>query len=150
MVVECLSFCIVVFFFKQKTAYEMRISDWSSDVCSSDLSLCHLATGQQGNRANVHAAPVLLSSDIAMDGNGRTDITSREYGPPDDQDAWSRSLPCVDGSRRDCVHHKFQSDGTRSGRNRYTCFEWGRYPGDRNSFVFGQGSSVSVGRGGEM
>src|SRR3546814_8701458 len=28
-------FCI--FFFKQKTAYEMRISDWSSDVCSSDL-----------------------------------------------------------------------------------------------------------------
>src|SRR3546814_18944509 len=28
---------IFVFFFKQKTAYEMRISDWSSDVCSSDL-----------------------------------------------------------------------------------------------------------------
>src|SRR3546814_21046380 len=28
----------LVFFFKQKTAYEMRISDWSSDVCSSDLS----------------------------------------------------------------------------------------------------------------
>src|SRR3546814_1688583 len=27
----------MVFFFKQKTAYEMRISDWSSDVCSSDL-----------------------------------------------------------------------------------------------------------------
>src|SRR3546814_4712280 len=27
------------FFFKQKTAYEMRISDWSSDVCSSDLKL---------------------------------------------------------------------------------------------------------------
>src|SRR3546814_10738022 len=32
----CVSF---VFFFKQKTAYEMRISDWSSDVCSSDLTL---------------------------------------------------------------------------------------------------------------
>src|SRR3546814_1142529 len=30
---------IIVFFFKQKTAYEMRISDWSSDVCSSDLEL---------------------------------------------------------------------------------------------------------------
>src|SRR3546814_2140718 len=29
----------VFFFFKQKTAYEMRISDWSSDVCSSDLIL---------------------------------------------------------------------------------------------------------------
>src|SRR3546814_1548536 len=30
--------CSVFFFFKQKTAYEMRISDWSSDVCSSDLA----------------------------------------------------------------------------------------------------------------
>src|SRR3546814_14016732 len=33
-------YCIIIcvfFFFKQKTAYEMRISDWSSDVCSSDL-----------------------------------------------------------------------------------------------------------------
>src|SRR3546814_4504137 len=29
-----------IFFFKQKTAYEMRISDWSSDVCSSDLNRC--------------------------------------------------------------------------------------------------------------
>src|SRR3546814_6496010 len=32
----CYSF-LLFFFFKQKTAYEMRISDWSSDVCSSDL-----------------------------------------------------------------------------------------------------------------
>src|SRR3546814_4162842 len=33
-------FFVFVFFFKQKTAYEMRISDWSSDVCSSDLTAC--------------------------------------------------------------------------------------------------------------
>src|SRR3546814_5708167 len=33
--------CSVIFFFKQKTAYEMRISDWSSDVCSSDLHIVH-------------------------------------------------------------------------------------------------------------
>src|SRR3546814_1101474 len=33
------AFIAFVFFFKQKTAYEMRISDWSSDVCSSDLLL---------------------------------------------------------------------------------------------------------------
>src|SRR3546814_3580043 len=34
------------FFFKQKTAYEMRISDWSSDVCSSDLPLsCFVVAG---------------------------------------------------------------------------------------------------------
>src|SRR3546814_7014396 len=42
--------CLVVFFcfFKQKTAYEMRISDWSSDVCSSDL--LHHAGGAPGKR----------------------------------------------------------------------------------------------------
>src|SRR3546814_2431241 len=32
-------FDVFFFFFKQKTAYEMRISDWSSDVCSSDLTV---------------------------------------------------------------------------------------------------------------
>src|SRR3546814_3806217 len=36
---RCVCYCsmVLVVFFKQKTAYEMRISDWSSDVCSSDL-----------------------------------------------------------------------------------------------------------------
>src|SRR3546814_3937649 len=34
----CVLCLIDFFFFKQKTAYEMRISDWSSDVCSSDLN----------------------------------------------------------------------------------------------------------------
>src|SRR3546814_6063584 len=36
---SCCLYCtlFILFFFKQKTAYEMRISDWSSDVCSSDL-----------------------------------------------------------------------------------------------------------------
>src|SRR3546814_12247949 len=38
--------CVVVFFFfKQKTAYEMRISDWSSEVCSSDLHVRPAAGG---------------------------------------------------------------------------------------------------------
>src|SRR3546814_9380520 len=32
-----------VFFFKRKTAYDLRISDWSSDVCSSDLFVLHLS-----------------------------------------------------------------------------------------------------------
>src|SRR3546814_4626381 len=35
----CVACCMFFFFFKQKTAYEMRISDWSSDVCSSDLRI---------------------------------------------------------------------------------------------------------------
>src|SRR3546814_2328966 len=34
---DCGVMLVFFFFFKQKTAYEMRISDWSSDVCSSDL-----------------------------------------------------------------------------------------------------------------
>src|SRR3546814_7189562 len=40
---ECV--CLFFFFFKQKTAYEMRISDWSSDVCSSDLAACAAIPG---------------------------------------------------------------------------------------------------------
>src|SRR3546814_8497052 len=39
------------FFFKQKTAYEMRISDWSSDVCSSDLDARQPVGGRLGQRA---------------------------------------------------------------------------------------------------
>src|SRR3546814_3462792 len=42
------------FFFKQKTAYEMRISDWSSDVCSSDLMADDLMAG---NARVMRAAP---------------------------------------------------------------------------------------------
>src|SRR3546814_4802583 len=47
--VDCFMFDLVLiflffFFFKQKTAYELRISDWSSDVCSSDLRRPSLAT----------------------------------------------------------------------------------------------------------
>src|SRR3546814_10819563 len=41
MLVMVLFGFFLVFIFKQKTAYEMRISDWSSDVCSSDLKMLH-------------------------------------------------------------------------------------------------------------
>src|SRR3546814_3087580 len=47
-----LSFVFVCFFFfKQKTAYEMRISDWSSDVCSSDLVSDQIATFVENARS---------------------------------------------------------------------------------------------------
>src|SRR3546814_19834246 len=55
-------------FFKQKTAYEMRISDWSSDVCSSDLALealrnsCHIAAGGGQAARNASPRPRLLAS----------------------------------------------------------------------------------------
>src|SRR3546814_15115597 len=45
----CVEVCLCMFFFlKQKTAYEMRISDWSSDVCSSDLRARHEAAERIG------------------------------------------------------------------------------------------------------
>src|SRR3546814_17869624 len=51
----------IFFFFKQKTAYEMRISDWSSDVCSSDLKsyqflaprLCESADRSEVDKAHI-------------------------------------------------------------------------------------------------
>src|SRR3546814_6816622 len=47
------------FFFKQKTAYEMRISDWSSDVCSSDLGAVpghDRIVADRGDRRTIHRA----------------------------------------------------------------------------------------------
>src|SRR3546814_3285890 len=45
------------FFFKQKTAYEMRISDWSSDVCSSDLTASYQRESRQRRKAGSGPAP---------------------------------------------------------------------------------------------
>src|SRR3546814_3472431 len=45
-----------VFFFKQKTAYEMRISDWSSDVCSSDLTSAAPSVARKPRPASVSAS----------------------------------------------------------------------------------------------
>src|SRR3546814_7067977 len=45
------------FFFKQKTAYEMRISDWSSDVCSSDLQAERAGRGGGGTGRGTGGAP---------------------------------------------------------------------------------------------
>src|SRR3546814_13512617 len=44
-------------FFKQKTAYEWRISDWSSDVCSSDLPSDRDRATERGRAARRHSAP---------------------------------------------------------------------------------------------
>src|SRR3546814_4170089 len=54
----CVGTGVFFFFFKQKTAYEMRISDWSSDVCSSDL----LANGLAA------AAIITLHMEISLEG----------------------------------------------------------------------------------
>src|SRR3546814_7611349 len=48
-------YVVSFFFFKQKTAYEMRISDWSSDVCSSDLTLQLVAGGARVTAVDISA-----------------------------------------------------------------------------------------------
>src|SRR3546814_14389997 len=65
-------FCIFLFFFKQKTAYEMRISDWSSDVCSSDLTASsaaqsrgHGLSGFAGEGAKLAASAAPMRPDSA-------------------------------------------------------------------------------------
>src|SRR3546814_1748098 len=66
------------FFFKQKTAYEMRISDWSSDVCSSDLQVgafdanarCH------GDRPEIEVRHRISRGDILA----KIEITQRRIG----------------------------------------------------------------------
>src|SRR3546814_3667587 len=54
----------VFFFFKQKTAYEMRISDWSSDVCSSDL-VDHWRAAFAGHYRTLSTQFVLLALQVS-------------------------------------------------------------------------------------
>src|SRR3546814_1058751 len=72
----------VIFCFKQKTAYEMRISDWSSDVCSSDLygfmgsgedpiMLTRFAPSPTGELHLGHAYSAVLAHDAARGADGR-------------------------------------------------------------------------------
>src|SRR3546814_3189481 len=60
---ECTMYFI--FFFKQKTAYEMRISDWSSDVCSSDLYSRYLTSDQDLSRVSTALAKHLGVDEFA-------------------------------------------------------------------------------------
>src|SRR3546814_7843516 len=72
------------FFFKQKTAYEMRISDWSSDVCSSDLAGKQQGgAGRLGNRRHiVHVVKQHLILDLHAF-VGRCDVRENGGSAPD-------------------------------------------------------------------
>src|SRR3546814_10621208 len=69
-----------VFFFKQKTAYEMRISDWSSDVCSSDLTDIGRTPKCAGHLiafAHRHAQPLEAVAPAAHNANNAIDDPRR-------------------------------------------------------------------------
>src|SRR3546814_8703302 len=70
------------FFFKQKTAYEMRISDWSSDVCSSDLS-----------RGRPSQPPRPSADDDAADRPGRAGREDPRTGPEDERGGRALAWP---------------------------------------------------------
>src|SRR3546814_7070681 len=55
---------LLFFFFKQKTAYEMRISDWSSDVCSSDLGRYRIGAADIG-KPGLSACASLIFPDLS-------------------------------------------------------------------------------------
>src|SRR3546814_7743205 len=65
-------FLFFFFFFKQKTAYEMRISDWSSDVCSSDLH------GDIRQLASQNDQPVRVCRPIARHAEEQPEIDNRQ------------------------------------------------------------------------
>src|SRR3546814_4198930 len=100
------------FFFKQKTAYEMRISDWSSDVCSSDL-----VAGVAGHRARpARTAAAALSQDAAR--RGAMDRAARNCAPAGAHRLSDRiavrghRLPALhlhDAGARDRPHHLLPS-----------------------------------------
>src|SRR3546814_19316535 len=79
MVVHCVcNAFLVYFFFKQKTAYEMRISDWSSDVCSSDLIMMQRTC--QGRRAKL--GHFMLGANLAYLGGHQAGPFGNDPGRP--------------------------------------------------------------------
>src|SRR3546814_17215788 len=67
--------CLLFFFFKQKTAYEMRISDWSSDVCSSDLLAANLTRIAAPSRAKTaYSEGIQRRGRLAGSRKGETDM----------------------------------------------------------------------------
>src|SRR3546814_2795347 len=114
---------LFLFFFKQKTAYEMRISDWSSDVCSSDLDgLLQrlLDAGAVRLALPAHIGPAIIfdgegeaghgSEPIFLRSRGRESImpaatlwklSARAAGLPHPSPAFLRAIPASRGSRRE-------------------------------------------------
>src|SRR3546814_10389276 len=88
MLMYSLFSCSIVFLFKQKTAYEMRISDWSSDVCSSDQQCVRVGdakldrTVDDADQVEIIIARIGLV-DLVRKGRaiaGRTARVGREHG----------------------------------------------------------------------
>src|SRR3546814_9967365 len=95
--------CLYVFvFFKQKTAYELLISDWSSDVCSSDLS----------------ASPPRSRCRLVVERNADQGTTKKPKPVSPDFSAGRRKETGANGSRGDDMNARPLEIGRASGRER--------------------------------
>src|SRR3546814_5873842 len=99
---------MLLFFFKQKTAYEMRISDWSSDVCSSDLDA---PRGKQevSHRWTSAAGPSGRNPEISAAAERKPDRSRRALPGP--------ALVCFISLERE-ISRKFAEIGSASCRVR--------------------------------
>src|SRR3546814_14617295 len=114
-------FCVFFFFFKQKTAYEMRISDWSSDVCSSDLKRRkskvltvgrdsrlparlpgHLSTLNSGSPVEGACLPVRVKRILAHRGKGADAAYRLPQSPKPDQPSAAQCKPSQASSLPPC------------------------------------------------
>src|SRR3546814_11140542 len=101
------------FFFKQKTAYEMRISDWSSDVCSSDLRHMLLdITKWVAQIDSVDRIPEMVSRGYALAASGRSE--ERRVGKECVSTCRSRRSPYHSKKKHD---QRRTSDTTRRHTN---------------------------------
>src|SRR3546814_4112693 len=108
---------VCFFFFKQKTAYEMRISDWSSDVCSSDLVLRAsdgataegvVETGADGTRLRLPIVVELLATVHGPDSApAGSDVRVSWTGPDEDRDYIAIADPGASGP----IHYTYTKAG---------------------------------------
>ena len=70
----------MLFFFKQKTAYEIRYSDWSSDVCSSDLTVLAVQSKQNGELAFTRRGDLTVTPQGQIE-NGAGHLVMGQNGP---------------------------------------------------------------------
>src|SRR3546814_12763604 len=124
------------FFFKQKTAYEMRISDWSSDVCSSDLGGCD----RSGGSGPGHTLSAARPGPCAAPAGERTG--ERGADPPQGRGgARVPALSAVRGDRTGQDRGLFRSDRRGRGEGR---------AGERKSGGYGKDGEGRVDRVGGL
>src|SRR3546814_16077414 len=115
-------FCSLFFFFKQKTAYELRISDWSSDLCSSDLpTSCACGprpTTSRGTAASVGTLSIRSRKRTAASGtrSGSCSATWRTSIPSGT--AWRPRRRCRSTDRKRVVEGKGVSGRVKLGGGR--------------------------------